>query len=289
MKAKLLLFLLITSLLIGLQDSTSWVVHANEISPNDVKAESQLKQARKKLRDELPQLQGGAEKSERNRQQPLTHYDLQKKYPETVILHGPSTAKKIAITFDDGPDPRFTGQVLDVLKQYNVPATFFLMGARANAYPDIVKRINEEGHIIGNHSYWHPNLVEEADIGTLEREISRTEATLNKIIGYRPKLFRPPYGFLYEALVEYLVKKEFSVIIWTVDSLDWKEDPPEKIANKVIKETHPGAIILMHDGGEWDADRTNTIKSLRLIIPELQKEGYEFVTVPQLVNIPYKK
>ncbi|MCM3654558.1 polysaccharide deacetylase family protein [Metabacillus litoralis] len=284
MKAKVLLFLLIASLLIG-----SLVVHANEISSKDVKEESQLKQERKNLQDKLPQLQGGTEKSERNRQQPLTLYDLQKKYPETVILHGPSTAKKIALTFDDGPDPRFTGQVLDVLKQYNVPATFFLMGSRANAYPDIVKRINKEGHIIGNHSYWHPNLVEEADIGTLEREISQTEETLNKIIGYRPKLFRPPYGFLYEALVEYLAKKEFNVILWTVDSLDWQEDPPEKIANKVIKETHPGAIILMHDGGEWDADRTNTIESLRQIIPELQKEGYEFVTVPQLVNIPYKK
>ena len=163
------------------------------------------------------------------------------------------------------------------------------MGSRAIAYPEIVKRINNEGHVIGNHTYFHPNLVKEADIPTLEREVTRTENTLNDIIGYRTSLFRPPYGFLYNELVEKLAEMQYLIIGWSVDSLDWEEDPPEVIASNVLDNVHPGAIILMHDGADWDGDRTNTIAALRQIIPALQKQGYEFVTVPELLNVPYAK
>jgi peptidoglycan-N-acetylglucosamine deacetylase len=239
--------------------------------------------------DDLPRLGGGAEKPERNRQQPISNIILQQRYPETVVLQGPATEKRIAITFDDGPDPRFSEQVLDVLKEYNVPATFFVMGSRAIAYPEIVNRMVEEGHIIGNHTYFHPNLVKEADLATLEREVTRTEDTLNEIIGYRTKLFRAPYGFLYNELVEKLAELNYSIIVWSVDSLDWQEDPPAQIAANVLDSVEPGAIILMHDGGDWDADRTNTIESLRQILPSLKEQGYEFVTVPNLLNIPYQK
>ena len=236
---------------------------------------------------DLPQLKGG---SERQRvQRPVSNVILQQRYPETIVLKGPATDKRVALTFDDGPDPRFTPQILDLLKEYDVKATFFLMGARANAYPELVKRIVAEGHIIGNHAYWHPNLVEQADIATLEREVTDTEATLAGLIGYRTKLFRAPYGFLYNELVEKLRDMNYSVVVWSVDSLDWQEDPPEQIAYNVISNVHPGAIILMHDGAEWDGDRTNTIKSLRQIIPNLKKQGFTFETVPELLNIPYKK
>jgi peptidoglycan-N-acetylglucosamine deacetylase len=239
--------------------------------------------------EDMPRLGGGAENPERNRQQPISNIILQQRYPETVVLQGPATEKRIAITFDDGPDPRFSEQVLDVLKEYNVPATFFVMGSRAIAYPEIVNRMVAEGHIIGNHTYFHPNLVKEADLATLEREVTRTEDTLNDIIGYRTKLFRAPYGFLYNELVEKLAELNYSVIVWSVDSLDWQEDPPAQIAANVLDNVEPGAIILMHDGGDWDADRTNTIESLRQILPSLKEQGYEFVTVPNLLNIPYQK
>ncbi|MFN7250403.1 MAG: polysaccharide deacetylase family protein [Anaerobacillus sp.] len=239
--------------------------------------------------DDLPRLGGGAENPERNRQQPISNIILQQRYPETVVLQGPATEKRIAITFDDGPDPRFSEQVLDVLKEYNVPATFFVMGSRAIAYPEIVNRMVAEGHIIGNHTYFHPNLVKEADLATLEREVVRTEDTLNDLIGYRTKLFRAPYGFLYNELVEKLAELNYSIIVWSVDSLDWQEDPPAQIAANVLDNVEPGAVILMHDGGDWDADRTNTIESLRQILPSLKEQGYEFVTVPNLLNIPYQK
>lgn len=156
-------------------------------------------------------------------------------------------------------------------------------------YPDIVRRAVDEGHIIGNHTYWHPNLVEEADIGILEAEVNRTEDTLATIIGYRTKLFRPPYGFLYNELVEKLAEMDYTIVNWSVDTLDWRELPPEDIAYNIFSNVHPGAIILMHDGGDWEGDRTGTIEALRLIIPRLQEQGMEFVTVPELLNTPYQK
>lgn len=252
--------------------------------------ESQTKSQTNKhniVEGELPHLKGGPVKDVRALHQPVEMTILQELYPEIFFIHGPLDENKIALTFDDGPDPRFTEEVLDVLNHYNVPATFFLMGSRAIAYPEIVQRINNEGHIIGNHTYFHPNLVEEADIPTLEREVTRTENVLNDIVGYWTKLFRAPYGFLYNELVEKLAEMQYFVIGWSVDSLDWQEDPPEVIASYVIDNIHPGAIILMHDGADWDGDRTNTVASLHIIIPALLEQGYEFVTIPELLNIPF--
>ncbi len=260
---------------------------AKEDPSHEVEQKWWWKKERNNPPEEFPSLEGGPERIDR--QVPVSNIILQQLYPDIVILHGPTTENKVALTFDDGPDPRFTSDVLDVLSQYNVPATFFLMGSRAIAYPEIVERMVNEGHIIGNHTYWHPNLVKKGDIATLDREVARTEDTLNQLIGYRTSLFRPPYGFLNEELVERMGQLNYNVIGWSVDSLDWEELGPQVIAETVLGNVHPGAIILMHDGGDWDADRTGTIESLHLIIPTLQEQGFEFVTVPELLNIPYQK
>ncbi|MBP3950812.1 polysaccharide deacetylase family protein [Bacillus sp. YZJH907-2] len=237
--------------------------------------------------DEIPQPEGGPEFDGRVRQ-PVSNIILQQRYPETVVLRGPMTENRVALTFDDGPDPRFTPQLLDVLSKFNVPATFFVMGARAEAYPEITKRMANEGHIIGNHTYWHPNLVQE-NIASLKREIRQTEDVIADLVGYRTKLFRPPYGFLYNELVEEVAELNYTIIGWSLDTLDWRELGADNIAYNVINNIEPGSIILMHDGGEWDADRTGTIESLKQIIPVLQEQGFEFVTVPELLSIPYKK
>lgn len=238
--------------------------------------------------DDIPQPEGGPEIVERIKR-PVSNIILQQRYPEIVVLRGSTEENRVALTFDDGPDPRFTPQLLDVLKEYDVKATFFLMGARAAAYPELVQRMVDEGHIIGNHTYWHPNLVEVGDIATLETEVQRTEDTLAEIIGYRTKLFRAPYGFLFNELVERLGEMDYTVVGWSVDSLDWQEDPPNIIAYNVLSNTQPGSIILMHDGGDWTSDRTGTIQAVQQIIPSLQEQGIEFVTVPELLNIPYQK
>lgn len=237
-------------------------------------------------KEDLPEQKGGPEYKERK---PVSNIVLQEKYPETIVLQGPTNKKQVALTFDDGPDPRFTPQILDILKANNIRATFFVMGARAKAYPELVKRMINEGHIVGNHTYWHPNLVEQGDIDKLEREVKRTEDELEQIIGYRTKLFRPPYGFLYEELVEKLADINYSVIGWSVDSLDWRELGAKDTAYNVLSNLNQGSIILMHDGGNWDSDRTSTVESLRTIIPTIKQQGLELVTVPELLDIPYKK
>ncbi|KGA98939.1 chitooligosaccharide deacetylase [Alkalihalobacillus alcalophilus ATCC 27647 = CGMCC 1.3604] len=286
MKERMFKWLLIIGLLFCYQMTDLMTVSANKDTAGDV---SQQWWKKDKPDKDFPDLRGGPENPERQRQQPVDMNLLQQRYPDTFILQGPTDQNRIALTFDDGPDARFTEDVLDVLNQYNVPATFFLLGSRAVAYPEIVTRIQNEGHVIANHTYFHPNLVDESDIETLEREVSRTEDALNDIIGYRTSLFRPPYGFLYNELVEKLAEMQYLVIGWSVDSLDWQEDPPETIAANVLDNVQPGAIILMHDGADWDGDRTNTIESLHQIIPALQEQGYEFVTVPELLNVPFAK
>ncbi|MDQ0255777.1 peptidoglycan/xylan/chitin deacetylase (PgdA/CDA1 family) [Evansella vedderi] len=237
--------------------------------------------------EELPDPEGGPEQTERIRN-PVSNIVLQQRFPNIVVLRGQADDNRVALTFDDGPDPRFTPQVLDVLAEYNVPATFFIMGARAEKHPNIVSRAVEEGHVVGNHTYWHPNLMEQ-DLATLEREITQTEDTLAEIVGYRTSLFRAPYGFLDDERVERIGELGYTVVGWSVDSLDWREYPPEETAYNVLSNTQPGSIILMHDGAEWDGDRTGTIESLHQIIPTLQAQGIEFVTVPELLNIPYQK
>lgn len=231
------------------------------------------------------QPEGGPESTGRQ-PSPVNNAVLQREYPDTVFLSGSRESNQVALTFDDGPDIRFTPQVLDVLGQYQVKGTFFLMGARAREHSDIVTRINNEGHAIGNHAYWHPNLVEEP-LDRAHWEITTAEDTIAEIVGYRPKIFRPPYGSLNREIVELAADLDYSVILWNVDSLDWTQPGAERISDVVLANAGPGSIILMHDGGDWTMDLSGTVNSLHEIIPFLQAEGLEFVTVPELLNISY--
>ncbi|WP_176446673.1 polysaccharide deacetylase family protein [Lentibacillus sp. CBA3610] len=219
---------------------------------------------------------------------PVANSILQREYPNIVVLRGSLEENKVALTFDDGPDTRFTPQVLDVLNQYQVNATFFLMGARAAEYPDIVQRANAEGHAIGNHTYWHPNLTEES-LGRVQWEVTSTEETLEQILGFRPRLFRPPYGSLNREIVELLGQMGNTVVLWNVDSMDWRQLGADVIADNVLANTMPGSIILMHDGGDWTMDLSGTVNALHEIIPRLQQQGIEFVTIPELINISEAK
>jgi len=238
--------------------------------------------------DVPPDLEDGEEYEERVRN-PVSNVILQQRFPDILVLSAAPTENTVALTFDDGPDPRFTPQILDLLAEHDVQATFFVTGARAEAYPELLQRIVNEGHIVGNHTYGHPNLVEATDMDVLEAEVQRTEDIINSLVGYRTKLFRAPYGFLYDELLEQLGEMDYTVVGWSVDSLDWQADTPEEIAYNVISNIHPGAIVLMHDGAGDTGDRTNTIEALGQIIPNLKDQGLEFETVPDMLNIPYQK
>lgn len=204
-----------------------------------------------------------------------------------VYWHGDQGEPKIALTFDDGPNEPYTSEILDILKKYNVKATFFVLGKNVEFYPSIMKRIVKEGHVIGNHTYSHPYLLLKSKT-QIKYQIKRTEQNIMQITGVKPYLFRSPYGVDNKWI--YLAAKQmgYVTIEWSVTGKNGgKEIQPEKIVNDVLKGTENGSIILLHDGDRLirHADRSHIVKALPFIIESLQKKGYEFVTVPKLIGL----
>lgn len=192
--------------------------------------------------------------------------------------------KQVALTFDDGPDEIVTPKILDVLKEHNVKATFFILGNRANTHPDIVKRIVDEGHAIGNHSWSHPNF-DNISMEEALKEVEDTQSLLESTIGYRPSLFRPPYGALKQDKLDQLSQMNLAVVNWTVDTMDWSGVSSEEIIGLVREQLYPGGIVLQHTANGKN-HLANTIEALKQMIPELSEDGYSFVTVPELLNLP---
>ena len=194
-------------------------------------------------------------------------------------------AKQIALTFDDGPDNQYTPQILKVLKEYNIQATFFLLGKLSKQYPEVTKQIIKEGHTSGNHSWSH------ADLSTLNktelaRELNDTEKQLAKITRYRTKLLRPPYGKVSDDLLAKLDETDYEIIHWSIDSLDWKANNKQEILDRVLPNIQQGAIILFHSAGGPTQDLTSTVKALPTIIEAIQEQGIELVTVDELLSLP---
>lgn len=209
-------------------------------------------------------------------------------YPNTFFIKGASNTNKIALTFDDGPNQKYTNEVLDVLKQYNVPATFFVMGARVDHHPEIINRIVREGHVIGNHTWNHPDL-RRVSQESLVNEINQTEDSIYKITGLRTALMRPPYGAVTRESIEGLIKEEYKIINWSVDSIDWRDQDVDQILINTLPDVRQGGILLFHDGGGEGQSHAATVASLPEIIQTLKYQGYEFVTVDELLNIPAYK
>lgn len=188
----------------------------------------------------------------------------------------------IAITFDDGPSANITPKVLDILKERKIKATFFVIGNNLKTFPELAQRLVAEGHAIGNHT-WH-HLRRLMDDFTATREIEDTATLIYQTTGIKTTLFRPPYGFLYNGLVDYAQKRKDAIVLWSIDSHDWRGSKVsvDNIVNQVREKVNPGTIILMHDGG---GDRSNTVQALPKIIDNLTTCGYEFVTVPELLQM----
>lgn len=180
---------------------------------------------------------------------------------------------KIAITFDDGPHPKFTPQLLDGLKERNVKASFFVIGNLAKANPEIIRRQKREGHLIGNHTYHHVDITKMSDEKARE-EIRNTNEVVEGIIGEEVSFVRPPFGIWQKNL-----EKELSIIpvLWSVDPLDWTTKNVDEIVNKVVTQAKENDIILLHDCYQSSVDA-----ALR-IVDILLQEGYEFVTVDEMI------
>ena len=204
--------------------------------------------------------------------------------PNIVFHQGPDNEKLVALTFDDGPDVKYTTKILEILKQNNIKATFFIVGNRAKAHPEMVKRISIEGHTIGNHTWDHPD-IKKMDITKLKDEVQQTDDLINSIVGYKPHLFRPPYGFANVNDIKELGKLGYKIIDWSVDTKDWAGTPPDQMMDYVTKELRPGAIVLEHCAGGKNENLDNTVAALPRIISYLKDNGYRFVTVPELLHI----
>ena len=189
--------------------------------------------------------------------------------------------KVVALTFDDGPHPEYTEQILNLLEQYGAKGTFFLVGEQAEKNPQIVYRMYEEGHEIANHTYTHPFT---KSVPKVLEEIRKTDDILFSITGYSPKLFRPVEGQYTDQLVENVVKEGYKIVMWSwhQDTEDWKDPGVNTIVKKVLNGIKEGNIVLFHDGG---GNRVQTVKALEIILPELKKQGYKFITVTEMLNL----
>ena len=181
--------------------------------------------------------------------------------------------KKIALTFDDGPHPYYTQQLLKGLKERNVKATFFITGQNVEAYPEIVKEIYAEGHLIGNHTYSHIQLTSKNE-ESFKQEIVRTNEAIKEVTGQDTIYVRPPYGSWNKEF-----EKELNMfpVLWTVDPLDWCSSDASGIVRSVCSKAKENDIILMHD------QYKTTVTAALKIVDELTKKGYEFVTVDELL------
>ncbi|NEO28462.1 MAG: polysaccharide deacetylase family protein [Kamptonema sp. SIO4C4] len=194
-----------------------------------------------------------------------------------------SGRKVIALTFDDGPLPKFTNDVLYILDHFNVKGTFFLLGQNVQKYPERVQQLHLKGHALANHSWSHPYT--QQSTAAAAHQIDNTSVWIQRAAGVKSVLFRPPGGYLKNGLADYAAKKGQVVVMWSADSKDYYASS-QAIVKNVLSQASPGGIVLLHDGG---GDRKKTIQALPIIIQALKKQGYEFVTVPELLELSHKE
>jgi peptidoglycan/xylan/chitin deacetylase (PgdA/CDA1 family) len=196
------------------------------------------------------------------------------------LTRGPGDSPAVALTFDDGPGEQ-TPPVLDLLKQANVRATFFLCGENVERFPDLARRIADEGHEIGNHTYSHPRLLGRTP-GKIALEIDRAQKVIEHRTGRVPRWFRPPYGLRWFGLFPILRSRGLAAAMWSVNAKDWRVSA-DRIVERVVRGAHPGAIILLHDGlpPRAQGNRQATVEALPRILQELSPR-YRFVGVSEM-------
>jgi peptidoglycan-N-acetylglucosamine deacetylase len=192
-------------------------------------------------------------------------------------LHRLADRKQLALTFDDGPNDPHTLNLLDVLAKHEVKATFFLIGKHVAAKPEIVRRIAAAGHVIGNHTYTHPNLLFCSE-GRIRRELSGCEKALQDSVGEHSKLFRPPFGARRPAVLKVARDMGLTTVCWSVTCYDWRPTTAERVERHAARQVSGGDIILLHDGGHtaMGADRGHTVAATAALIARYKDEGFSF-------------
>ncbi|MBQ3644395.1 MAG: polysaccharide deacetylase family protein [Candidatus Riflebacteria bacterium] len=191
--------------------------------------------------------------------------------------------RAVALTFDDGPHPLTTPHILDILKKRHVKATFFVLGIQAKKYPELIKRIYDEGHIVGNHTYSHKNL-SKLKTAAIKNEIENTNKLIEKITGEKPKYIRPPYGAINKTVISAIKDAGMSMVLWTVDTRDWHSKNEKSVLKEVDRQLHIskgdyiGGAILMHD------IYPSTVRSLDPVLDKLAANEYKVYSINNLGN-----
>ena len=197
----------------------------------------------------------------------------------------PRGAKQLALTYDDGPNDPHTLKLLEVLGRHNVHATFFLIGRYVVERPGVVREIASAGHAIGNHTYTHPLLIFQSE-SEIRKQLSDCRAVIRDAIGEHSNLFRPPFGGRRPAVLRVAHELGLKPVMWNVTGYDWNAPPAAQIEAKVTGQIHGGDVILLHDGGHkhMGADRSQTVVATDHLITRYKSEGYEFVTIPEMMK-----
>lgn len=209
----------------------------------------------------------------------LSFYPCSGFHYKPVICRKNTTSKVVALTFDDGPDPHISPVILDILRKKNVTSTFFIMGKHIPNHEAIVKRMSDEGHILGNHSYAHTNFWDFWPAKRIYRDIIQTETLIQTITGSKPMFFRPPYGVINPMVSRAIRKTSYKVIAWSNWSKDTLIREPEILLKRVIRKLTPGDIILMHD------NQKITAGILERLIDEIHAKGFRIIPLDQLINL----
>jgi peptidoglycan/xylan/chitin deacetylase (PgdA/CDA1 family) len=200
-----------------------------------------------------------------------------------VIWGGPPTVRQVALTFDDGPSPHYTPEIMAVLHRYRAQATFFVLGQKVEKYPYLVQALLRAGHEVGNHTFDHLRLTKMAD-PVRESEVERTAVDLELLGDWTSRWIRPPFSAFDERFKDYVAHTHGRIVLWSIDSGDWRGLDRDTIVQNVVTRVRPGAIIIFHDSDETGkADRRPTVEALKLIVPALQGMGYRLVTISQLL------
>jgi peptidoglycan/xylan/chitin deacetylase (PgdA/CDA1 family) len=196
------------------------------------------------------------------------------------LCQGKTDRRWVALTFDDGPDPRSTLALLELLRQSSVPAAFFCIGKRVAAHPDVAARIASEGHLVENHSFSHSNATNLFTVAHLREELNQTQSIIQKSAGKAPTCFRPPMGLSNPRIFRAAREAGLKVIGWTARGLDTRSKDPQKIVNRIVNQLKPGAIILLHDGNIPPERLFVTVKTL---LDRLRVLGYEVVRLDRML------
>ncbi len=205
--------------------------------------------------------------------------------PGSLAYFVPVAEKLVALSFDDGPNVPCTPELLDILDREKVPATFFLIGANAERHPDIVRRMAQAGHAIGNHSWGHPRF-DQLAADDIRQQLRKTDDLLEKLTGAKPLLARPPYGLYGPGFFDTCRTEGLVIGGWSAEAHDWNPHTPEQLVELLLNQTAPGVIYLLHDGKETNdgPHRVASVKAVSLLVPELKRRGYRLVTIPELLR-----